>query len=76
MIAGREFILRSEQENAMTENHERESQQPLAKIQHSRAKDNADPAPKDRAAIVADPKNRLVDGSVDPVTKEVKPAGQ
>ena len=28
---------------------------------------------KKRAAVVADPKNRLVDGEIDPVTKELKP---
>ena len=48
--------------------------QVLAKIQHSRA-DNpkARPEPK-KAAIVADPRNRLADGKVDTATGEVKPA--
>jgi hypothetical protein len=58
----------------MAENHERESQQPLAKIQHSRAENDADHTRKDHAPIVADPRNRLADGEVDPATKEIKPA--
>ncbi|MEZ2132233.1 MULTISPECIES: hypothetical protein [unclassified Sinorhizobium] len=49
--------------------------QALEKIQHSRA-NNEKQKPKRKAAVVADPRNRLVDGSVDPVTKEVKPAGE
>lgn len=54
---------------------EREKPQALKKIQHSRAKDEKqEPKTKRTAAVVADPRNRLKDGSVDPVTKEVKPA--
>lgn len=52
-----------------------ENTQALAKIQHSRADDdNPPPRPDGKAAIVADPRNRLTEGVVDPVTKERKPA--
>lgn len=56
---------------------ERKSTQALAKIQHSRANDEKQARkPKRKAAVVADPRNRLANGSVDPVTEEVKPAGE
>ena len=47
------------------EPEERKSNQVLAKIQHSEASHDEE-APKDHAALVADPKKRLVDGAVDP----------
>lgn len=53
---------------------EKESEQSLAKIQHSKARDVKQPAdPDEESALVADPRNRLVDGKVDPATKELKP---
>ena len=57
---------------------ERQSHQPLAEIQHSRAdNERLEPTPEpDQAALVADPRNRLVDGTVDPETEERKPAGR
>lgn len=55
----------------------REGEQALAKIQHSRASgETREPGPK-RAAVVADPRKRLVDGKPDPDRpdrKELKPA--
>lgn len=50
----------------------KENTQALAKIQHSKAhgiKQEAD----DKAPLVADPRNRLADGKIDPATKELKP---
>lgn len=50
--------------------------QALEKIQRSRANnEKQEPKQKRKAAVVADPRNRLVEGSVDPVTREIKPAG-
>lgn len=52
----------------------KESEQSLAKIQHSKAHDVKQAADKDdKGPLVADPRNRLVDGKVDPVSKELKP---
>ncbi|MFK0165472.1 hypothetical protein [Rhizobium sp. NPDC090279] len=54
----------------------RESKQALAKIQHSKAHESKRLAEeKDEAPLVADPRNRLVGGKVDPVTRERKPKG-
>lgn len=50
----------------------RKGEQAFAKIQHSSASEEK-PKPK-RAAVVADPRKRLVDGETDPDTKELKPA--
>lgn len=51
-----------------------DNQQSLAKIQHSKAHDVKQAADIDgKSTLVADPRNRLVDGKVDPVTKELKP---
>lgn len=51
-----------------------EGGQALAKNQHGRASgQKREPGPK-RAAVVADPRKRLVDGEADPDTKELKPA--
>jgi len=56
-------------------NHGRESKQPLAKIQHSKARGPTKPEAEDEgSAIVADPRNRLADGQVDQSTKELKPS--
>ncbi|NLR96019.1 hypothetical protein HGP17_04155 [Rhizobium sp. P38BS-XIX] len=53
---------------------EKESNQPLAKIQHSRAHEPDHRAdPDGESTLVADPRNRLVDGKVDPETKEREP---
>ena len=52
----------------------KENTQTLAKIQHSKAhgvKQEADT--DDKAPLVADPRNRLADGKIDPATKELKP---
>ncbi|NLS16011.1 hypothetical protein HGP16_05465 [Rhizobium sp. P40RR-XXII] len=51
-----------------------EGKQALAKIQHSKAHD-ADRTAKDKdnAKLVADPRNRLAGGKVDPATRELKP---
>ncbi|KAA1176844.1 hypothetical protein FP026_27015 [Rhizobium tropici] len=49
-----------------------EDKQALAKIQHSKAHDPAR-ATKDKAKLVADPRNRLADGKVDPATRELEP---
>ncbi|WP_141683623.1 hypothetical protein [Rhizobium sp. AC27/96] len=55
----------------------RENEQSLAKIQHSKAHDVKQAADTDdKGALVADPRNRLVDGKIDPVTKELKPKGK
>ena len=52
----------------------KQNEQSLAKIQHSKAHDVKSSAdPDGESALVADPRNRLVDGKVDPVTKELKP---
>ncbi|MFT4182689.1 MAG: hypothetical protein QM636_12315 [Rhizobium sp.] len=52
----------------------RDGGQGLAKIQQSRASGKKrEPTPK-RAAVVVDPRKRLVDGETDPDTKELKPA--
>ncbi|MBB6487479.1 hypothetical protein [Rhizobium lusitanum] len=52
----------------------KESKQPLAKIQHSKADGpKKSKATDKKSAIVADPRNRLADGKVDPSTKERKP---
>ncbi|PST20445.1 hypothetical protein C7U61_09350 [Rhizobium sp. JAB6] len=54
----------------------REKKQALAEIQHSKAHENDRMnREKDGASVVADPRNRLVDGKIDPVTKERKPSG-
>ncbi len=53
---------------------EKESAQALAKIQHSRAHDEKQEPNRKQAAVVADPRKRLVDGKVDPATNELKPA--
>ena len=50
-----------------------ENTQALAKIQHSRAQDEKPSEKPDEAAVVADPRNRLSHGKVDPATKELKP---
>ncbi|AYG66213.1 MULTISPECIES: hypothetical protein [unclassified Rhizobium] len=51
-----------------------EDKQALAKIQHSKARDPARAAKnKDNAELVADPRNRLAGGKVDPATRELKP---
>lgn len=48
--------------------------QALEKIQHSKAHDaDAMENEGDKAPLVADPRNRLADGKVDPATKELKP---
>lgn len=53
---------------------EREKKQALAKIQHSKIrKDERLNKEKDEASLVADPRNRLAEGKVDPLTKERKP---
>lgn len=50
-----------------------DNQQPLAKIQHSRAHRNPeDPHPDDQAALVADPRNRAQRETIDPATHERK----
>ncbi|TXH82810.1 MAG: hypothetical protein E6Q77_05625 [Rhizobium sp.] len=56
---------------------EKQSKQTLARIQHSKAQ-HVDPeaAEEDHAPLVADPRNRLADGEVDPATKELKPKGE
>lgn len=52
----------------------KENEQSLAKIQHSKAHDAKQAADTDgKSTLVADPRNRLMDGKVDPVTKELKP---
>lgn len=52
----------------------KESKQALAKIQHSKAHDAKQVADTDeKSALVADPRNRLVNGKFDPATKELKP---
>ncbi|MDK4702362.1 MULTISPECIES: hypothetical protein [unclassified Rhizobium] len=52
----------------------REKKQALAKIQHSKVrKDDRSNKEKDEASLVADPRNRLAEGKVDPLTKERKP---
>jgi hypothetical protein len=52
----------------------REKKQALAKIQHSKVrKGDQRNKDKDEASLVADPRNRLAEGKVDPVTKERKP---
>ncbi|MGY5776996.1 hypothetical protein [Rhizobium sp. LEGMi135b] len=52
----------------------REKKQALAKIQHSKIrKDDRLNKEKDEASLVADPRNRLAKGKIDPVTKERKP---
>ncbi|MGV1793806.1 hypothetical protein [Rhizobium sp. A37_96] len=51
-----------------------QDKQALAKIQHSKAHDvDAMDKEDDKAPLVADPRNRLADGKVDPATKELKP---
>lgn len=51
-----------------------EGKQALAKIQHSKAHDSVRVAKnKDKAKLVADPRNRLADGKVDPATRELEP---
>ncbi|WP_349958227.1 hypothetical protein [Rhizobium sp. ZPR3] len=51
-----------------------EKKQALAKIQHSKIRKNARlNKEKNEASLVADPRNRLAEGKVDPVTKERKP---
>jgi len=72
------FLIRTRRRSSVSprqphEPEERKSNQVLAKIQHSEASHDEE-APKDHAALVADPKKRLVDGAVDPVTQERKPA--
>ncbi|MBB3386100.1 hypothetical protein ACK83U_06605 [Rhizobium sp. WW22] len=55
-------------------NGEREKKQALAKIQHSKAHESDRMnREKDGASVVADPRNRLVEGKTDPATKERKP---
>ncbi|GAC1042154.1 hypothetical protein [Rhizobium sp. No.120] len=52
----------------------RGKKQALAKIQHGRAHASARMnREKDQAPVVADPRNRLADGKIDPETKERKP---
>ena len=54
----------------------RDKKQALAKIQHSKAPEGERVAKeKNKAALVADPRNRLADGKVDPATRERKPKG-
>ena len=62
-------------QDRQNESHgEREKKQALAKIQHSKVrKDDRLNKEKDEASLVADPRNRLAEGKVDPVTKERKP---
>ncbi|MBB3288841.1 MULTISPECIES: hypothetical protein [unclassified Rhizobium] len=51
-----------------------EEKQALAKIQHSKAHDSVRVSKnRDKAKVVADPRNRLADGKVDPATRELKP---
>ncbi|MFS8051027.1 hypothetical protein [Rhizobium sp. BR 314] len=53
----------------------KESKQPFAKIQHSKADGpKKSKAADEESAIVADPRNRLADGKVDPSTKKRKPS--
>ncbi|MGV1757627.1 hypothetical protein [Rhizobium sp. P44RR-XXIV] len=55
----------------------KENEQSLAKIQHSKAHDVKKAADTTgKSALVADPRNRLADGKVDPVTRELKPKGK
>ena len=52
----------------------KENTQALAKIQHSKAHGVKQEAHADeKAPLVADPRNRLADGKIDPATKELKP---
>lgn len=62
-------------QDRQNESHgEHEKKQALAKIQHSKVrKDDRLNKEKDEASLVADPRNRLTEGKVDPVTKERKP---
>jgi hypothetical protein len=54
----------------------RDKKQALEKIQHSKARDGERVAKeKDEAPLVADPRNRLADGKVDPANRERKPKG-
>ena len=53
---------------------EKQNEQSLAKIQHSKAQKAKKPSDQDgKSALVADPRNRLVNGKLDPATKELKP---
>ena len=62
------------QDQSHDPHEDRESTQALAKIQHSEAHE-ADRVGEedDKAPLVADPRNRLAEGKVDPATKELKP---
>jgi hypothetical protein len=52
----------------------KENTQALAKIQHSKAHGvKQEAGADDKAPLVADPRNRLADGKIDPATKELKP---
>ncbi len=53
---------------------EKQNKQSLAKIQHSKAHHEDRAAEEqNKAPLVADPRNRLRGGKIDPVTKELKP---
>lgn len=51
-----------------------DNRQSLAKIQHSKAHRGEEDETPDRATVVADPRNRLEHGKIDPATHEKKPA--
>ncbi|MGG6893508.1 hypothetical protein [Rhizobium sp. BR 315] len=64
--------LASDRSSAPSE--DKENEQPLAKIQRSEVhKANKSQEPDGKGALVADPRNRLVNGKLDPATKELKP---